>query len=88
MLIAVTRTDCDLGQPNSCVECAVALALARATGFPWWVEPTRARPRVGPRDDWYALPPEAVAFVASYDAGDPVSEIEFSFGYEPAGRAA
>lgn len=92
MLIAVTRTDCDLGMRGRCGHCPVALALNRATGRPdddgWHVEFDRCKLEYGPRDAWFLLPPEVGAWVRIYDAGGAAGEIEFQFGYEPAERAA
>lgn len=70
MLVNVTQADLDNGRPDDCDACALALALFRATGQRWVVDPAhlyRLRP-----DGIYrsiALPDEARRLVRAFDEG-------------------
>jgi hypothetical protein len=81
VIIQVSQSDIDAGEPRSCDLCPIALALHRATdGESYAVHADEIKPRVrrlqpnGPR---FPLPYAAQLWICRFDHGDPVAPFEF-----------
>lgn len=81
MTVTVSAAHVAAGLPGQCTLCPVARALEVATGFPWWVLEDRARPLVGPPDDYTPLPPEVTDWVRAFDRGAALDPPTFEFDY-------
>ena len=78
MIVAtVTAGDIAAGVRGNRNFCPVALALERATGERWHVEPTQCTRVIGPPGARVALPVHVATFVTLFDAGYPVTPCEF-----------
>jgi hypothetical protein len=77
--VEVTEEDIRGGVRKACTVCPVARALNRATEMIWWVPGGvggfQDEPEVQPY--WIDLPATVKQFIIDFDAGRPVSPIEF-----------
>lgn len=80
--VQVTQTDIDQGQPCDAYNCAVKLAVARATGMQvsvhvkdmWLMDGNKFKARI-------AIPPQVVAWVDRFDRGEKVEPISFTIAF-------
>lgn len=77
VVISVTAADIAKGAKDSCGFCPIAIAATRATKKPALVG--TAEIEIGRRGEYsmYPLPPEAVAFIERFDAGQKVEPFTF-----------
>ena len=66
LTVEVTQADIDVGKPENCRLCPVALALKRATGMDWWVD-TKFFAKQTFRNDFIKTPTRVAAFIRRFD---------------------
>lgn len=76
--IEVTQADIDRGTRSDCAACPIALAAARAVGFPCEADLTGLWFPLGMGH--YVLPAAASDFVLAFDAGETVQPFAFEVG--------
>lgn len=88
--VEVTQDDIDRGLSRKPDNCALALAIRRATGEDWTVFPISGSwiARRWPWLDVYVLPPECAAFGRRFDLEDKVTPFSFTFELRPRTPAA
>jgi hypothetical protein len=79
--IDVTADDIRRGRRDDALACPVALALDRATGEPWGVDPKIMIEATYGR--MAGTPPEVASFVCDFDAGREVAPFSFDLEVEP-----
>lgn len=77
MRIDVTQEDIDQGERGSCLKCAVALAIHRATQREIEVGYFTAGEHDCNWNEVISLPPLATQFIADFDLGAPVTPFSF-----------
>ena len=78
--VEVTAEDIAQGDPGGCWGCPVALALNRATGYAWSVNPFHLiLPRPGRKKNLdIKTPPEVAEFISRFDAEKKVEPFTFT----------
>jgi len=76
LTVQLSAEDIDSGVRRNNWLCPVCRALFRITGVKWVVEETTCYPLTH-RDVFIPLPPEAITFIATFDATGIAEPIEF-----------
>jgi hypothetical protein len=79
--ITVTQEDINVGMPNRCYRCPVALALTRA--FNETAEVLYGSAYIVDSRQYLKLPIEVSCFISSFDKGEPVKPFSFEVAESP-----